>query len=281
MSLLQADVRSAFAIYLGPLPMRDYQMYKDEEAVVETARAGDEEAFEKLIAEHGPSLRAHSYRMLGSSHDADDAVQEGLMRAWLAISQFEGRSSVRSWLYRIVTNTCLDLMKRRKRLFPTDHWSPADPPDRVAAAPWGGRARLEPDVDDQLAPDAPHASPDARYEQGEAVRLAFIAAFQQLPPRQRAVLILRDVLGFKAREVAVVLDSSSGAVNSALQRARASLERQDGETRDRADTRVVADPRLAATVERFVSALARDDYEAIVNLMAEEASLDMDSQRSG
>ena len=120
-----------------------------------------------------------------------------------------------------------------------------------------------------------YASPDARYEQREAVKLAFIAAFQQLPPRQRAVLILRDVLGFKAREVAEVLDSSSAAVNSALQRARATLERQDGGTRERADMRVVADPRLASTVERFVAALARDDHEAIVNLMAEEASLDI------
>ncbi len=178
--------------------------------MVETARAGDEDAFERLIAEHGPSLRAHSYRMLGSSHDADDALQEGLIRAWLAISQFEGRSSVRSWLYRIVTNTCLDLIARRTRMFPTDHWSPADPPDRVKAAPWGRYAGLEPGVDDQLAPDAPHTSPDARYEQREAVKLALIAAFQQLPPRQRAVLILRDVLGFKAREVAVVLDSKFG-----------------------------------------------------------------------
>ena len=226
--------------------MRDGQMYKDEEAVVENARAGDGQAFERLIAEHGPSLRAHSYRMLGSSHDADDALQEGLIRAWLAISQFEGRSSVRSWLYRIVTNTSLDLIARRKRVFPTDHWSTADPP---------------------------HPSPDARYEQREAVKLAFIAAFQQLPPRQRAVLILRDVLGFKAREVAGVLDSSSAAVNSALQRARATLERQDGGTRERADMRGVADPRLASTVERLVAALARDDHEAIVNLMAVEASL--------
>jgi RNA polymerase sigma-70 factor (ECF subfamily) len=251
--------------------MRDGQMYKDEEAVVETARAGDDEAFERLIVEYGPSLRAHSYRMLGSSHDADDALQEGLIRAWLAISQFEGRSSVRSWLYRIVTNTCLDLIARRKRVFPTDHWSPADSPNRVTAAPWGCPAGLEPGVDDQLAPDAPHASPAARYEQREAVKLAFIAAFQQLPPRQRAVLILRDVLGFKAQEVAVVLDSSSAAVNSALQRARATLERQDGGTRERADMRVVANSRLAATVERFVAALARDDHEAIVNLMAEEA----------
>ena len=252
--------------------MRDGQMYKDEDAVVETARAGDEQAFARLIAEHGPSLRAHSYRMLGSSHDADDALQEGLIRAWLAISRFEGRSSVRSWLYRIVTNTCLDLIARRKRAFPTDHSSRADPPDRVTATPWGGHARLEPGVDEQLAPDAPHASPDARFEQREAVKQAFIAAFQQLPPRQRAVLILRDVLGFKAREVAVVLDSSSAAVNSALQRARATLERQDGGAHERADMRVVADSRLVATVERFVAALARDDHEAIVHLMAEEAS---------
>src|SRR5919197_1280615 len=157
-----------------------------EAALLETARAGDENAFARLIEPYRGQLHAHCYRMLGSVHDAEDALQEVLLRAWRGLGRFEGRSSLRSWLYTIATNTSLNLIARRP-------------------------ARGLPDG---------YAAPEARYEQREAVELAFIAALQHLSANQRAVLILREVLGFSAKEAAEVLDTTVASVNSALQRAR-------------------------------------------------------------
>lgn len=234
--------------------MTQTPMLKDEEAVLEAARSGDADAFEQLIAEHRPSLHAHSYRMLGSRHDADDALQEALFRAWRAIPRFEGRSSVRSWLYRIATNTSLDLIARRRR----------GEADRVAEVPLADDDGTEARPDDRLTPEAGNASPEARYEQRESAELAFVAALQHLPSRSRAALILREVLGFTAREAAEVLSSSPAAVNSALQRARAALERRNPEPSVQPAGRAVGEPHLADTVEHFVDALERDDLEAIV-----------------
>ncbi len=245
-------------------------MLKDEDAVLEAARSGDADAFERLVAEHRPSLHAHSRRMLGSRDDADDALQEALLRAWRAIPRFEGRSSVRTWLYRIATNTSLDLIRRR-RTFEAD---PGLPP--VSAVRADGRlneAPVESHPDDPHTSEARQASPETRYEEREAIELAFIAALHHLPPRQRAVLILRDALGFTAREVARLVDSSPAAINSALHRARAELERRDLDRAEHPSLRV-EDSQIAETVERFVDAFLQGDLEAIVALLAEDIGLE-------
>jgi RNA polymerase sigma-70 factor, ECF subfamily len=222
-------------------------MLKDKDATLAAARSGDADAFEQLVAEHRPSLRAHSYRMLGSSHDADDALQEALLRAWRGIPRFEGRSSVRGWLHRIATNACLDLIARRRRRAAGG----------VTEVPLTDDHRPEPHLDDRL-------TPQARYEQREAAELAFIAALLHLPSRARAALILRDVLGFTARDAAEVLDSSPAAVNSALQRARAVIEEGDPEPSVQSTGQALEEPELADAVEHFVEAMERDDLEAIV-----------------
>jgi RNA polymerase sigma-70 factor, ECF subfamily len=243
--------------------MRHPQILKDEDALLEAARSGDPGAFEQLIAEHRPSLHAHSYRILGSRHDADDALQEALLRAWRAISRFEGRSSVRTWLYRIATNASLDLIaRRRRRAAPLESGPAGDPAARVTEVPLTEDARAEPHTDGQH-------TPQARYERREAVELAFIAALRHLPSRERAALILREVLGFTAREAAEVLSTSPAAVNSALQRARAALENGKLDPSLQA-TREIEGPRPADTVERFVDALERDDLEAIVESLRTE-----------
>src|SRR4051812_2613588 len=202
--------------------------------LLEAARRGDEGAFERLIEPYRGELQAHCYRMLGSVHDAEDALQDALLRAWRGIAKFEGRSSLRSWLYRIATNSSLRLIERRPaRVLPIDLGPPADPhEDRgppLVESTW-----IEPFPDDRLpaeagpaSPEAPAprggpgpASPEARYEARESVELAFTAALQHLPPLQRAVLILSDVLGFAPGEVAEALEASPASVYSALQRAR-------------------------------------------------------------
>ena len=186
-----------------------------EQRLLEAARSGDADAFRRLIEAHRAELHAHCYRMLGSPHDADDALQETRLRAWRGLSGFESGRPLRPWLYRIATNVCLDAFaKQRPR--------PADRPGPARWRPgWGQPAHartrwLEPYPD---AVEDGYASPEARYERHEAVELAFVAALQHLPPRQRAVLILRDVLGFSAREVARCLETTVASVNGALQRA--------------------------------------------------------------
>src|SRR6516162_1158886 len=174
----------------------------DEAALLKLAAGGDERAFSELVEAHRAELRAHCYRMLGSFHDAEDALQDALLRAWRALSRFEGRSSLRSWLYRIATNSCLRLIERRpSRVLPIDYGPPADAHD-PPAPPLVESVWIDPYPENALAAPEGLASPEARYEQRESVELAFIAALQHLPARQRAVLILRDVLGFSARETA-------------------------------------------------------------------------------
>src|SRR5438552_7901092 len=185
--------------------------------------ARDRDAFARLVEPYRRELHTHCYRMLGSYAEAEDALQETLLRAWRGLPRFELRSSLRSWLYRIATNACLRAIERRpKRVLPIDYAPAADPhealADPVTEAVW-----LEPYPDRGLALEGP-AGPDARYEQREGVELAFIAALQHLPARQRAVLILRDVLGLAARETAAVLETTPVSVDSALQRAHKTVD---------------------------------------------------------
>jgi RNA polymerase sigma-70 factor, ECF subfamily len=242
-------------------PMRRSQIFNDEEALLEAARSGDADAFEQLVAEHRRSLHAHSYRMLGSRHDADDALQEALFRAWRAIPRFEGRSSVRSWLYRIATNASLDLIVRRRRRGA----------GRFTEVPLTDETGPEPPPDDRLTPEAGSGSPEASYERREAAELAFSTALEHIPHRSRQALILREVLGFTAREAAEVLGSSPAAVNSALYRARAVLERRRLEPTVQATGRASGETQLADTVERFVDALERNDLGAIVESLRSPA----------
>src|SRR6058998_1301462 len=176
-----------------------------DQQLIDGARAGDERAYDVVLEPYRAELRAHCYRMLGSAHDAEDAVQEALLRAWRGLGRFEGRSSLRSWLYTIATNVCLKAIERRpKRVLPIDYAPAADPHDGPAE-PLTESVWVEPYPDAKLGLEDGFAGPEARYEQRESVELAFIAALQHLPARQRAVLILREVLGFSAREVAEAL----------------------------------------------------------------------------
>jgi RNA polymerase sigma-70 factor (ECF subfamily) len=246
-----------------------------ETDLVAAARRGDENAFRHLVELHRSELHAHCYRMMGSLHDAEDALQDALLRAWRGLPRFEGRSSAGSWLYRIVTNACLDAIARRpKRVLPIDY-GPAARSGDDPGSPLGGSVWVEPYPDQQIGITDGYASPDARYEQREAVELAFIAALQHLPARQRAVLILRDVLGFSAREVGEALDSTTSSVNSALQRARRTLEERLPETSQQATRRALGDDCVRELVERFTSAFERDDVDAIVRLLSEDAKFAM------
>jgi RNA polymerase sigma-70 factor (ECF subfamily) len=211
--------------------------------------------------------------MLGSVHDAEDALQDALLRAWRGIGRFEGRSSLRSWLYRIATNTCLDIVARRpKRLLATDH-APAADPRGGPGEPLSESVWLEPYPDEAV--EDGRASPDARYEQRESVELAFIAALQHLAPKQRAVLICRDVLGFSAQEVADTLDTTAVSVNSALQRARAAVDERLPAQSQQATLRALGDEALRDLVERYVDAFEAADVNAVVSLLAEDAALTM------
>src|SRR3954453_3422787 len=195
-----------------------------ERELLAAARAGDESAYQRLVDPYRGELHAHCYRMLGSVHDAEDAVQETLLRAWRGLSGFEGRSSLRSWLYRIATNASLTMIdKRPKRVLPIDY-GPASDPHGGPGQPLIESVCVEPYPDSQLGVEDGYASPEARFERRESVELAFIAALQYLPGNQRAVLILREVLGFSAAEVAEQLETTVASVNSALQRARRTVD---------------------------------------------------------
>jgi RNA polymerase sigma-70 factor, ECF subfamily len=246
-----------------------------ERELLETAKQGGEEAYRRLVEPHRAELHAHCYRMLGSVQDAEDALQEALVRAWRGLPRFEGRSSLRSWLYRIATNTSLDAIGRRpKRVLPIDYGPPADPHggvgDPVVETVW-----IEPYPDETLGIEDGYASPDARYEQREAVELAFIAALQLLPANQRAVLILREVLGFSAQETAETLDTSVASVNSALQRARATIEKKLPEQSQQETLRSVGDERLREIVEQYADAWERNDVDTVVSMLAEDAAFTM------
>ncbi|WKU06079.1 sigma-70 family RNA polymerase sigma factor [Micromonospora sp. HUAS LYJ1] len=245
----------------------------DHDATLTRARSGDDAAFTALVAPLRPELHAHCYRMLGSPHDADDALQEALLRAWRALPRFEGRSSLRTWLYTVATRTCLDLATGRgRRALPVD-LGPASEhavPGSVAAANvrW-----LGPYPDAALA--AGPATPDARYEQREAVELAFVAALQHLPGNQRAVLLLCDVLGFTAAEIAAMTGATTASVHSALARARRVVaERVPARSQQRA-LRTLGDARLREVAAGYATALENGDADALVALLTEDVTWSM------
>ena len=235
------------------------------------ARHGDADAFRELMAPHQRELQVHCYRMLGSLQDAEDAFQDTLLSAWRGLGTYEERASLRTWLYRIATNRCLNARRAAGRR-PAAEWNipGVEPPEptRLGEVVW-----LEP-VPDVLLDGAPDAlGPEARYEQTESISLAFVTALQLLPPRQLAVLILRDVLGFPAKEAADMLDSTVESVNSALKRARASLRRR----RPRADRPPPA-PGSAAEhqiLTKFVRAYESADLDALVDLFTDDVFISM------
>jgi RNA polymerase sigma-70 factor, ECF subfamily len=246
-----------------------------EQELIDVARNGDERAYNRLIEPHRAELRAHCYRMLGSAHDAEDALQEALLRAWRGLPRFEGRSSLRSWLYTIATNVCLKAIERRpKRVLPIDFGPAADPHDGPAQ-PIIESVWVEPYPDERLGLNDALAGPEARYEQRESVELAFIAALQHLPARQRAVLIMRDVLGFSAREAAEALDTTPGSVDSALQRAHRTVDERLPEQSQQATLRALGDEGLREIVDGFVAAWERSDIDAVVAMLADDAAMTM------
>jgi RNA polymerase sigma-70 factor (TIGR02960 family) len=238
------------------------------------AKTGDGDAFRALTEPYRLELRVHCYRMLGSFQDAEDALQDTLLAAWRGLSGFEGRASLRTWLYRIATNRCLDGRRSAGRR-PAKEWDvpKVEPPEptRLGEAVW-----LEPFPDALLegAIGGP-PGPDARYEQAEAISLAFVTALQVLPPRQLAVLVLRDVLGFHALEVAAMLDSTVDSVTSALKRARAGLERRLRSAADRERPPASGSPDEDALVARFARAWESADIDALVALLTDDVFISM------
>jgi RNA polymerase sigma-70 factor, ECF subfamily len=246
-----------------------------EQALLAAVRDGDESAFASLIAPYRSELHAHCYRMLASLHDAEDALQETLLRAWRAIGRFEGRSSLRSWLYTIATNTCLNLIaKRPKRVLPIDYGPSTDPHDGPGQ-PLIESVWVEPYPDEQLGLEDGFAAPEARYELRESVELAFVAALQHLPANQRAALILREVLGFSAAEVASTLETSVASINSALQRARKTIDDKLPDRSQQATLRSLGDHELTAVVENYMDAMQRGDVQRVVGMLAQDAAWSM------
>ena len=238
------------------------------------ARDGDQDAFGRLVEPHRASLHAHCYRMMGSVHDADDALQDSLLRAWRGLRRFEGRSALSTWLHQIATNVCLDALARRpNRVLPIDYGPPTGPHDhgqRLDESVW-----VEPYPDAQLGLHNGHISPEARYELRESIELAFIAALQHLPARQRAVLILRDVLAFSSREVAEALETTTASVNSALQRARKTMDDRLPACSQQATLDSVGDAGVRDLVNSFVDAFERGDVQGILDLLTEDVTFAM------
>jgi RNA polymerase sigma-70 factor (ECF subfamily) len=224
----------------------------DQRLLLAAAQAGDERAFRRLVEPYRHALEVHCYRMLGSAHDTEDLVQETLLRAWRALERFEPRAQLQTWLYRIATNACLDELERRPRRPELLDPFPDRPLDETAS---------------------PTYDPAARYAIREGMELALLRAIQELPGRQRAVLIFRDVLGWTAPEVAELLDSTVASVNSALQRARATIDRQLP-----APPSVVPDQVERELLSRYVEAFEHDDMDGLVALLQEDAMLRMPPQ---
>jgi len=242
--------------------------------LISRARAGDGEAFRELTEPYRRELQVYCYRMLGSLQDAEDALQDTLLGAWQGLKGFEGRASIRTWLYRIATNRCLNARRSASRR-PAKEWDIAEyePPEPTR---FGEIVWLEPFPDALLegVMDVP-LGPEARYEQAESISLAFVTALQVLPPRQLAVLVLRDVLGFHANEVAGMLDSTIDSVNSVLKRARASLQRRLPTSADREPAPAPDSPSERATVAEFVRAYESGDLDALVALLTDDVFLSM------
>jgi RNA polymerase sigma-70 factor (ECF subfamily) len=252
----------------------------EERELLQRAADGDESAYATLVDPYRGELQAHCYRMLGSVHDAEDALQETMLRAWRAIGRFEGRSSLRSWLYTIATNTSLNaIQKRPKRVLPVDYGPHADPHEGPRE-PLVESVWVEPLADETLEIEDGYATPEARYEQREGIELAFIAALQHLPANQRAALILREVLGFSAKECATMLDTSTASVNSALQRARKTVDDRLPEQSQQETMRTLGDDGVREVVDSYVDAWQRGDVEAVVGMLTEDAAFSMPPMRT-
>ena len=248
--------------------------------LIARARAGDGDAFQELTEPYLRELQVHCYRMLGSFQDAEDALQDTLLGAWQSLGGFEGRASLRTWLYRIATHRCLDARRAASRR-PAKEWDVpgVEPPEptRLGEVVW-----LQPFPDTLLegAADVP-PGPEARYEQTEAISLAFVAALQALPPRQLAVLILRDVLGFHASEVAGMLEVTVESVNSALKRARASLQRRQQPAAGHQPPPAAGSPAEDALVAKFARARESADLDALVALLTDDVFIAMPPEPFG
>jgi RNA polymerase sigma-70 factor (TIGR02960 family) len=242
--------------------------------LIARARAGNGEAFRELTEPYLRELQVHCYRMLGSFEDAEDALQNTLLTAWQSLGGFEGRASIRTWLYRIATHRCLDARRAASRR-PAKEWDVpgVEPPEptRLGEVVW---LQPFPDALVEGAIEAP-PGPEARYEKNEAIALAFVTALQVLPPRQLAVLVLRDVLGFHASEVADMLDSTVESVNSALKRARAGLQRRRPPTTDHQPPPPAGSPAEDALVARFIDAWQSADLDALVALLTDDVFVSM------
>ena len=242
--------------------------------LISRARAGDGDAFRALTEPHRLELQVHCYRMLGSFQDAEDVLQDTMLAAWRSLDRFEGRASIRTWLYRIATNRCLDVRRAASRR-PAKEWNvpgvELPEPTRLSEVVW-----LEPFPDVLLdgAIEVP-LGPEARYEQSESISLAFVTALQTLPPRQLAVLILRDVLGFPAQEAAEMLDSTVESVHSALKRARAGLQRRRQPTAEHEPPPGPSSSAEDAIVARFVRAYESADVDALIDLLTDDVFMSM------
>jgi RNA polymerase sigma-70 factor (ECF subfamily) len=241
--------------------------------LIERARAGDEQAFSQLVDPHRRELEVHCYRMLGSLQDAEDALQETLISAWQGFDTFEGRASVRTWLYRIATNRCLNALRAESRR-PLAEQSPftmeLPDPTRLGEVLW-----LEPYPDSDLIEGSSAGSPEVMIEEREAISLAFITALQVLPPLQRTVLILRDVLGFRAAEVAGMLETTEESVTSALKRARATVEQRRSAEGLHEPPPSPGSPAERAVIEQLTRAYESGDVKAVVSLMTDDVWLTM------
>ncbi len=242
--------------------------------LISRAQAGDNEAFRALVEPHRRELHVHCYRMLGSFHDAEDVLQDVLLAAWHGLKGFEGRASLRTWLYRIATNRCLNARRAVNRR-PAVQWSVpgVEPPEpsSLGELPW-----LEP-FPDAMLDGIVHVppGPEARYNQTQSISLAFVSALQVLPPSQLAVLVLRDVLEFSAKEVANMLDTTVQSANGALKRARANLKRQLPPSGERESARPLAPHSEDALVAKFVSAYQAADLDALVALLTDDVFMSM------
>ncbi|MFZ2046059.1 MAG: RNA polymerase subunit sigma-70, partial [Trebonia sp.] len=253
-------------------------METDTTDLIARARAGDHNAFRDLVQGHSHELQVHCYRILGSLQDAEDALQETLASAWRNLGDFDQRSSLRTWLYKIATNRCLSMLRadsRRPRIaLPLPDAALPEPASAGDAPPW-----LEPYPDvllDHLVDQRP--GPEARYETTEAISLAFIIALQLLPPRQRAALVLRDVLGYHAAEVAQMLGTTQESVSSALKRARATVDNHLADSRSTGSGRPARQPDTAAEhrlVARLTDALERADLDALIELLVTDVRFSM------